>query len=157
MEITLRGLEDGDLDQVFAWERDPEAVALAAFTRADPSDRDAFDRHYDRIRADPTCSVRAVERDGAFVGTIGSFTVDGEREVTYWVDPSLWGRGIASAALSVYLLVERERPLFARVAAHNAASSTVLTRAGFVEVGREVSFAPGVGAEVVERILRLES
>jgi len=98
MDITLRALEDGDLDQVFAWERDPEAVALAAFTRADPSDRAAFDRHYDRIRADPTCTVRAVERDGAFVGTIGSFTVEGEREVTYWVDPSLWGRGIASAA-----------------------------------------------------------
>jgi hypothetical protein len=32
----------------------------------------------------------------------------------------------------------------------------VLARAGFVEVGSEPSFAPGVGAEVVERIYRLE-
>ncbi len=30
--------------------------------------------------------------NGTFVGTIGSFTMDGEREVTYWIDPSGWGR-----------------------------------------------------------------
>jgi RimJ/RimL family protein N-acetyltransferase len=42
------------------------------------------------------------------------------------------------------------------VAGHNAASAKVLARAGFVEVASETSFAPGVGAEVVERIYRLD-
>jgi hypothetical protein len=32
----------------------------------------------------------------------------------------------------------------------------VLARAGFVEVGRETSFAPGIGAEMVELIFRLD-
>jgi hypothetical protein len=32
----------------------------------------------------------------------------------------------------------------------------VLARAGFVEVGSEMAFAPGVGAEIVERIYRLD-
>jgi hypothetical protein len=42
------------------------------------------------------------------------------------------------------------------VADHNAASAKVLARAGFVEVASETSFAQGVGAEVVERIYRLD-
>jgi hypothetical protein len=32
----------------------------------------------------------------------------------------------------------------------------VLARAGFVEVGSETAFAPGIGAEVVERVFRLD-
>jgi RimJ/RimL family protein N-acetyltransferase len=42
------------------------------------------------------------------------------------------------------------------VASHNAASAKVLARAGFVEMGSETAFAPGVGAKVVERIYRLD-
>lgn len=43
MTIILRDLEDADLDRLFDWERDEAAVEMAAFTRADPSDRDVFD------------------------------------------------------------------------------------------------------------------
>jgi hypothetical protein len=53
MAITLRTLADSDLDTLFVWESDPRAVQMAAFTRADPSDRTAFDAHYERIRNDP--------------------------------------------------------------------------------------------------------
>ena len=86
MTLALRQLDDADLDQLFEWERDPRAVAMAAFTRADPSDRAAFDDHHQRIRDDVDCLLLAIDHDGAFVGTIGSFTMDGEREVTYWID-----------------------------------------------------------------------
>jgi len=54
MAITLRTFADGDLDALFAWESDPRAVQMAAFTRADPSDRAAFDAHYERVRSDPS-------------------------------------------------------------------------------------------------------
>jgi RimJ/RimL family protein N-acetyltransferase len=54
-------------------------------------------------------------------------------------------------------LVEPARPIFGRVADHNAASAKVLVRAGFVEVGTERAFARGVGAEIVERIYRLDA
>jgi len=154
--ITLRALADGDLDALFAWESDPRGVEMAAFTRADPSDRSAFDAHYERIRNDPSCTLRAIADDGEFVGTVGSFTLEGRREVTYWIDTARWGQGLASRALQAYLAIEQTRPLYGRVAEHNAGSAKVLARAGFIEVGSETAFAPGIGAEIVERIYRLD-
>jgi RimJ/RimL family protein N-acetyltransferase len=157
MTVVLRMLQDADLDQLFEWERDPDAVAMAAFTHADPSDRAGFDAHYQRVRSDPANLLCAIDDGAGLAGTIGSFTLEGEREVTYWIDPSRWGRGLASAALRAFLGLEVTRPLFARVAEHNIGSATVLTRAGFVRVDSEISYAAGVGRDVVEHIYRLAS
>lgn len=156
MAITLRPLADSDLDALFVWESDPRAVEMAAFTRADPSDRDAFDAHYERVRSDASNTLLAIDDDGDFVGTVGGYTMKGEREVTYWIAPARWGQGLASRALRAFLEIESTRPLYGRVASHNAASAKVLGRAGFVEVGSDTGFAAGVGAEVVERIYRLD-
>ena len=50
MTISLRPLGDADLGTTrTGWESDPGAVAMAAFTRDDPADRDAFDAHYRRV------------------------------------------------------------------------------------------------------------
>jgi RimJ/RimL family protein N-acetyltransferase len=155
-DLTLRTLADSDLDTLFVWESDPRAVELAAFTRADPSDRSAFDAHYERVRNDPANLLLAIDDGAEFVGTIGSFTIEGERNVTYWIAPARWGQGLASRALRAFLAIETTRPLYGRVADHNGGSAKVLARAGFVEVGSETSFAPGVGAEVRERIYRLD-
>jgi RimJ/RimL family protein N-acetyltransferase len=154
--IALRTLSDTDLDTLFIWESDPRAVEMAAFTRADPSDRSEFDAHYERVRSDPSNVLLAIDEDGEFVGTMGSFTLEGEREVTYWIAPARWGQGLASRALRAFLEIESTRPLYGRVADHNVASAKVLARAGFVEVGSDTGFAQGVGAEVVERIYRLD-
>jgi RimJ/RimL family protein N-acetyltransferase len=156
MAVTLRALADSDFDALFVWESDPRAVEMAAFTRANPSDRSEFDAHYRRIRNDPSCTLLAIDDDGEFVGTVSSFTMEGEREVSYWVAPARWGQGLASRALQAFLAIEPTRPIYGRVAQHNVASAKVLTRSGFVEVGSETSFAPGVGAEVVEHIYRLD-
>jgi RimJ/RimL family protein N-acetyltransferase len=156
VDVRLRELRDADLDQQFVWEQDPEAIAMAAFTRADPSDREAFDRHHARIREDPECNLLAIEDDDGFAGTIGSYAMHGEREVTYWLDRARWGRGIASAALGEFLRVERTRPLYAGCAAHNVGSATVLERAGFVRVGEDRGYAGGLGREVVELRFRLD-
>jgi RimJ/RimL family protein N-acetyltransferase len=152
MAITLRTFADSDLDALFTWESDPRAVQMAAFTRANPSDRSAFDAHYERVRSDPSNTLLAIDDDGEFVGTVGSFTREGERKVTYWIAPARWGQGLASRALRAFLAIEPTRPLYGRVAHHNAASGKVLARAGFIEVDRETSFAPGVGAEIVEHL-----
>lgn len=156
MELELRPLVDADLDRIFEWEQDPDAVAMAAFTRADPTDRDAFDLHHRRIRADPDAVVRAIEVGGVLSGTIGSFTRGDEREITYWIDPDRWGRGLATAAVGMFVESEPVRPLFARVAEHNVGSATVLVRAGFVAAGSDTGFADGLGREVVEHIYRLD-
>ena len=156
MAITLRTFEDKDLDALFAWESDPRAVEMAAFTRPNPSDRRAFDAHYERVRGNPSNVLLAIEDGGEFVGTVSSFTVEGKREVSYWIAPARWGQGVASQALRALLAIELTRPLYGRTAAHNVASAKVLARAGFVEVGSDAGFAAGVGAEIVERIFRLD-
>jgi RimJ/RimL family protein N-acetyltransferase len=157
MAITLRAFADSDLDALFTWESEPRAVEMAAFTRANPSDRSAFDAHYERVRSDPSNTLLAIDDDdGEFVGTVGSYTLEGKREVTYWIAPARWGQGLASQALRAFLAIESTRPLYGRVANHNVASAKVLARAGFVEVGTDTGFARGVGAEVVERIYRLD-
>jgi RimJ/RimL family protein N-acetyltransferase len=128
---------------------------MAAFTAADPSDRAAFAAHFTRIRSDPANRSYAVVVDGRFAGTAATYPGDGEREVTYWIDRALWGRGVAGRALALLLAAESERPLTARVAAANVASRRVLARAGFVEDGRDSGFAAGVGAVVEELHLTL--
>jgi RimJ/RimL family protein N-acetyltransferase len=153
--LRLRPVQDRDLDQLFAFERDPAAVRMAAFTRADPSDCQAFDAHYRRVRANPQNTLCAIERDGILVGQIASFTIEDSREISYWIDPARWGRGLL-APLDMFLEIERTRLLHARVAEHNIASARVLTRAGFVKIGWEVSYADGVAHEVVEHIYRRE-
>jgi len=99
--------------------------------------------------------MRAIADDGGLAGMIASFTMDGERELTCWIDSARWGRGIATAALGAFLRTEPARPLFARVAEHNIGSAKVLRRAGFVHVDSDISHADGVGRQVVERIYRL--
>jgi RimJ/RimL family protein N-acetyltransferase len=156
MATVLRPLAEDDLDRLFVWENDDRAVKMAAFTRADSSDRRSFDAHYHRIRDNPDCTVCAIDDGGVLVEMVGSFPSEVGREVTFWIDPGQWGRGLASAALRSFLDVESTRPLFARVAEHNAGSAKVLRRAGFVQVDAERSWAEGLGREVGETVHRLD-
>ena len=153
--IELRDLDDDDLDAIFEMMRDRVAVEMAAFTAADPDDRAAFDEWIARERAASEVSTYVVTENGGFAGTGALFSADGDREVTYWIARHAWGRGVATEALRVLVSREPERPLFARVAAHNAASIAVLTRVGFTEVSRDLEFAPGVGREIEEIVMVL--
>ncbi len=155
MHVRLRPVTDADAADAFAMMRDPEAVRMAAFTVADPDDRAAFDTRWSRHLADPAIRMRAVEADGGFAGTVAAFTLDGDREVTYWIRRPLWGRGIATAALMLLVAAEPTRPLHARVAEANLGSLRVLERAGFTRTGSETSFAAGAGRPVVELLLEL--
>jgi RimJ/RimL family protein N-acetyltransferase len=152
--INLRALNDDDLNALFLWESDPAAARMAAFARPEPTDRAAFDAHYQRVLSEPENWTRAIDADGVLVGMIASFTMEGDRELTYWVDPSRWGRGIASGAVRLFISDEPRRPLYARAAEHNLGSRRVLERNGFVKIGEETSWADGVGKEVVEHIYR---
>jgi RimJ/RimL family protein N-acetyltransferase len=153
--IELRALEDDDLDAIFEMMRDREAIAMAAFTAQDPDDRDAFDAWMARERAAADVLSFVVTENGGFAGTAASFTIDGDREVTYWIARHAWGRGVATAALRLLISREPIRPLYARAAAHNAASIAVLQKAGFTEVSRNVDYAPGVAREIEEIVFTL--
>jgi RimJ/RimL family protein N-acetyltransferase len=132
--------------------RDAEAVRMAAFTSADPDDRDAFDAWIARNRALEGVLQFVVTEDGGFAGTAATFNVDTDREVTYWIARHAWGHGVATEALKLLISREPVRPLRARVAVHNGASRAVLDKCGFTELSRDSGFAPGVG-RVVEEIV----
>lgn len=155
--IALRPMEDSDLDGLFDQMRDPESVRMAAFTPDDPDDRDAFDAKLARIRAAPDTTLLAITRDGELVGSIGSFVVDGDTEITYWIDRSAWGQGVASRAVAMLLETVPIRPLHARAASDNHGSLKVLRRAGFSVVGTEVAYANARRTEIEETILRLDA
>ncbi|WP_433220649.1 GNAT family N-acetyltransferase [Microtetraspora malaysiensis] len=153
--VALRDVEDGDLDALFHQMRDPQSVQMAAFTSRDPDDRQAFDAHMSKLRASPDVILRAVTRDGHLVGSIGSFVIEGDTEVTYWIDRAAWGQGVASQALAQLLELVPVRPLYARAASDNLGSLRVLRKAGFTITGTEISYALARNAEIEESILRL--
>ena len=66
---------------------------MAAFTAADPDDRDAFDAWIARERAAAEVATYVVTENGGFAGTAALFSVEGDREVTYWIARHAWGRG----------------------------------------------------------------
>jgi RimJ/RimL family protein N-acetyltransferase len=155
--IALRPVVDTDADDLFRMMQDPESVRMAAFTPEDPSDRARFDAHLARIRTDPTTTTRVITYDGRFAGNIACFVLEGDTEITYWIDRALWGRGIASRALAMFLQMVTVRPLHARAASDNAGSLHALRKAGFQPQGTEIAYANARGAEIEETILRLDA
>ena len=105
----LRRVEPDDIAVFFEQQADPPAAAMAAF----PSrDRVAHDEHWARILGDSSCVARAIVLpDGQIVGNIGSFDVEGERHVGYWIGREHWGQGHASRALTEFVAEFPERPL----------------------------------------------
>ena len=156
MQCVLREVRDEDLATLFEQWADPVAAHMAAFTAADHMDPDAFERRWSRLRADPTLITRAIVVDGEVVGTIGSWGDPDEREITYWIGRSYWGKGIATCALTAFLTVDPSRPLHARVADDNVASQRVLEKCGFRVIATERGFARARSREIAEVVLRLE-
>ncbi|MEV6400414.1 GNAT family N-acetyltransferase [Streptomyces sp. NPDC051907] len=153
MQVTLREVQPGDLDHYFVHFQDPEARRMAAFGPKDPVDRARFDAHWAGIIASDV--ARTVLADGEVVGHAVVYGEPGELQVTYWIDLTHWGRGIATAALRAMTALVPERPLGARAAADNAGSIRVLEKCGFAVVGTDRGFAGARGAEVDEVVLTL--
>ena len=156
MRCVLREVRDEDLAVLFEQWADPVAAHMAAFTARDHMDRDAFERRWSRQRADETVTARVIVVDGEVAGSIGSWGEPDEREVTYWIGRSYWGKGVATGALNAFLIVDPSRPLHARVAYDNVASHRVLEKCGFRVVATERSFAEARSGEIEEFVLQLE-
>jgi RimJ/RimL family protein N-acetyltransferase len=148
--VRLRPVVEPDLPIFYEHQRDPEAWRMAA--RA-PREREVFLRHWrEVVLGGSENRARTIEVDGAPVGYVCSFDLDGRRMVGYWLGRASWGRGIASAALRAYLGHEAARPLHAWVAVDNRGSVRVLEKAGFVPVGGHEVGQDGVA----EQLFRLE-
>jgi RimJ/RimL family protein N-acetyltransferase len=156
MDSLLRCVRKDDLPIFFEHQLDREAIYMAAFTAKDSTDRVAFMAHWERILAESAIISRTIVVDDQVAGHVMSYEEDGHPEVTYWLGREYWGKGLATRALSEFLLHGNQiRPIYARAAKDNAASIRVLEKCGFAIVGESRGFANGRGAEIEEWLLQL--
>ncbi len=153
--VTLRPVEEEDLEHFFRHQRDPEARRMAAFTSPHPDDRIAFLTRWTTLLADRSIVARTILLGETVAGHVASFVRNGDREVTFWIGREHWGRGIASAALGAFLAQVPDRPLYARAAEDNAASLRVLAKHGFTVCAHERALAHARGHEIEEVVLVL--
>lgn len=129
--FVLRPLAEADAADWLALITRPEvfgptswAVTELEVLRTAAARHAAFGRRWAVVRAE----------DGAFVGTCGAARVEGDPEVAYELDPAVWGRGLAGAAVRAYLEACAAAGI-PRMVAHawvgNEASQRVLERCGF--------------------------
>jgi RimJ/RimL family protein N-acetyltransferase len=152
-QIFLRDVEASDLPIFYEQGLDPEANYMAAFTAKDPTDREAFMHHWQKILNDESITIKTIISGEQVAGSVSSYR-DEEMEgpeVTYW------GQGIATQALTAFLDIVQVRPIFARVAKDNLASRRVLEKCGFTVCGEGRGYANARGMEIEEFILRQDT
>lgn len=156
LDIKLRRTEVPDLESLFRFQFDKEAIHLAAFTPKDPTDKAAYLAKYTKLLGDPSVNNQTIVVDDIIVGSIAKFVLEGNTEITYWIDRKFWGRGIATKALKNFLDLETARPIFGRVAFDNFGSQKVLEKCGFVKIGADKGFANARQTEIEEFIYKLD-
>jgi RimJ/RimL family protein N-acetyltransferase len=155
-EIKLRPTVISDLDFLYQFQLDKEGGYLAAFMPKDPADKTAYFNKYTKLLEDPTVNNQTIILDNTIVGSIATFIMQGDREITYWIDRKFWGQGIATKALRQLLVHETTRPIFGRVAFDNFGSQKVLEKCGFMKVGSDRGFANARQEEIEEFIYKLD-
>lgn len=155
-KITLRPTTEGDLSHLFEIQLDKNAIQMAAFTPKDPTDKIAYYEKWKRLLTDLTINIRTIVVNDLIVGSIAKYVMEGEAEITYWIDKEYWGQGIASNALINFLEIERKRPIFGRVAFDNSRSQKVLEKCGFMRIEISKGYANARGKEIEEIIYRLD-
>lgn len=155
LDIKLRPTEFSDLETLFQFQLDKEGGYLAAFMPKDPTDKSAYLNKYRKLLDDPTVNNQTVIIDNIIVGSIAKFIMEGDTEITYWIDRKFWGQGIATTALNAFLKIELTRPIYGRVAFDNYGSQKVLEKCGFVKIGKEKGFANARQTEIEEYIYKL--
>jgi len=146
--ISLRPVEEADVDIFYEHQADAGASAMAAFPARDRAAH--FDHWAKNVIGNPNGSVRTVLVAGAVAGNVVSW-LDAElgRLLGYWIGREFWGRGVATEAVRLYLTEVTERPIYAFVALHNVASQRVLEKCGFIRVSAEPEIAPDGVAELL--------
>ena len=154
-DITLIATVKDDLNSFFQFQLDKEANYLAAFTSKDPNNKTAYIEKYTRFLTDPTINMRTIKVGNVIAGSISKFIMEGEAEITYWIDKKYWGKGFATTALKKFLAIETVRPIYGRVAFDNIGSQKVLEKNGFIRISLDKGFANGRNMEIEEVIYKL--
>jgi hypothetical protein len=78
-KVRLREVIKSDLPIFFEQQLDPTANYMAAFTRVDPTDREAFETHWKKILADETIPIQTILFEGQVADSVFSYVQSGER------------------------------------------------------------------------------
>ncbi len=154
-QVNLRPTKKSDLEFFFQFQLDEEANHLAAFTLKNHTDKEAYVEKYTKHLNDPTIHMQTILVDETIAGSIAKFEMEGDAGVTYWLDRSFWGKGIATTALKKFLTLENTRPIFGRVAFDNFGSQRALEKCGFAKIGADKGFANARQTEIEEFIYKL--
>lgn len=150
-EVSLRALTEDDLPTIFGFNSDPVAAEMVGMP---VRDEETFYAHRARNMANPVNQMFAILVGDEVVGDLVSWPdEEGHRRVGYWLGRQYWGRGIATAALTAFLVEQTERPLYADVSKANPGSLRVLQKCGFRLLAED---EPGHGHDAEEFFLRLE-
>lgn len=152
MQVTIRDLEDTDLETFFRQQLDPAPHRLIGTVMRD---RDDFMAHWEKHRKNPSVRLMAILANGAVAGHVVSYVADEKREVGYWLGSEFSGQGIATHALQLFLKAHRERPVYAHVAEQNPASARILEKCGFEKVGANQRPCPVTRGVIAEGVYRL--
>ena len=101
-EIALRKTEQADLETLFILQLDKKANYLAAFTAIDPTDRLVYFEKWTKLISNPTINMKTVVINDLVKGSVIKFEMEGEAEISYWIDRKYWGQGIATAAYCLF-------------------------------------------------------
>ena len=152
-QIKLRDLTEADLPVLYEQQREPDANRMAAFPARTLSD---FMQHWTtNVLANDATKKKAIATDDGVAGYVLSWNQGGKRLVGYWIGRKYWGRGIATDALSEFLVGLKERPLYAFVARHNIASIRVLQKCGFNIMAQDIVFSEPHGHDFEEYLMEL--
>lgn len=132
---------------------------MVTFDGRPPATLDEYVAKWRANLANPAIVARTIvdASTAEIAGYVSIFPRGADREIGYWLGRSLWGRGLATAAVREMLRLVADRPLIARVAKHNTASLRVVEKNGFV-IQRSDRYQPVPdGPFVDEWVLQLRS
>lgn len=152
-KISLRPVQDSDLPTLFEYQRDPLSNQMAALPARE---RDAFDLHWEKIRANEKIILRVILLEEQIAGHLVSFELGEKLQVGYWLGREFWSKGIATIALQQFLELLPQRPLYAHTAKHNAGSKRVLEKNGFKIIDEGVINDERLGSIIEEYVWVLE-
>lgn len=104
----------------------------------------------------------AILRNDRMIGLIDVSDIqNGEGDLGYWLDESVWGQGFGlEAGQGITKFVFEQVGLKALTAGHasdNLQSGRLLTKLGFLNIGDVTIFSKPRGTEIVQRRLRLSA
>lgn len=155
LRVALKETELSDLEQLFIYQADEEAAHMAAFVNENWNDKEAYLAKWKKLLSDGKVNIRSIMLDDKVIGSVSTWWLMDELQISYGIGKEYWNKGITTHALQQFLSVIPDRPLFGRVAYDNIGSAKILEKCGFKKIKEEMFYAHARKKEIVEIVFLL--